>query len=115
MNKRRAMRFDKVFPVDISTHEFGECHGIARNISAGGMFVEMADPLPLGCAIRVHFTMPDGPGEIVAEGEVKGHYFMNFSDGAGPRSMTGMGVRFTGFDDGSEGLIDACLSGRVLH
>ncbi len=115
MDKRRTLRFDKVFPVGITSHEFGECHGIARNISTGGMFVEISEPLPLGSNIKVHFTMPDSPGEIIAHGEVKGHYFMNFSDGGGPRSLTGMGVRFVGFDDGAEGLIGACMGGRILH
>jgi PilZ domain-containing protein len=115
MDKRRALRFDKVFPVVLSSPDFGECQGIARNISEGGMFVEVADPLPLGSPIRVHFTMPDQAGEIVARGEVKGHYFVNFTDGAGPRALTGMGVRFVGFDGGAEGLLGACLRGRTLH
>src|SRR5262245_8044645 len=102
MDKRRTLRFDKVFPVSISSPTFGECNGIARNISAGGMFVELPEPLPLGSPIRVHFAMPDSPGEIVARGEVKGHYFVNFVDGSGPRAVTGMGVRFVGFDEGAE-------------
>lgn len=116
MDKRRTLRFDKVFPVAISSPDFGECNGIARNISEGGMFVELPDPLPLGSPIRIHFSMPDSLGEIVARGEVKGHYFVNYADGGGPRSMTGMGVRFIDFDEGDEGGIGACLDrSRVLH
>jgi len=116
MDKRRALRFDKVFPVAITSPTFGECQGIARNISAGGMFVEIGDPLPLGSPVRVHFTLPDVPGEIVARGEVKGHYFVNFNDAAGPRALTGMGVRFTGFESGAEGLVSAHLGhDRLLH
>ncbi|MSP62639.1 MAG: pilus assembly protein PilZ [Myxococcales bacterium] len=116
MDKRRTLRFDKVFAVSISSSTFGECQGIARNISAGGMFVELSDPLPLGSAVRVHFTLPDTPGEIVARGEVKGHYFVNFADAGGPRSLTGMGVRFVGFDEGAEGMISGRMGGsRNLH
>jgi hypothetical protein len=100
MDKRRTLRFDKVFPVAISSPTFGEVAGIARNISEGGMFVELADPLPLGSPIRIHFTLPDAPDEIVAHAEVKGHYFLNYSEGDDTRAMTGMGVRFVGFDDG---------------
>jgi hypothetical protein len=114
MDKRRTLRLDTVFPVAISSPTFGEVSGIARNVSQGGMFVELAEPLPLGSAIRVHFAMPDSPGEIVARGEVKGHYFVNYSDGKEPRALTGMGVRFVGFDEGAEGLISRCL-GRTLH
>jgi len=111
MDKRRTLRFDKVFAVSISSPTFGEVAGIARNISEGGMFVELPDPLPLGSPIRVHFTLPDADDEIVAHAEVKGHYFMNFVDGDEPRSMTGMGVRFIGFDDGESQLSRI----RTLH
>ena len=114
MDKRRTLRFDKVFPVSVTSELFGEVAGIARNISDGGMFVEMAEPLPLGSAVAIHFAMPDSPGEIVARGEVKGHYFVNFSDDGEPRAVTGMGVRFVGFDGGAEGLISRCLH-RTLH
>jgi len=116
MDKRQSQRFDKVFPVWVESSAFGECHGIARNISAGGMFVEIADPLPLGSQVRVHFTAPDARGELVARGEVKRHYFLHFSDAGGARVMTGMGVRFTGFEDDAEEQLTASLSrGRSLH
>ena len=116
MEKRRSYRFDKVFPVGISSAQFGECQGIARNISEAGMFVEMSDPLPLGSPLEVHFRMPDSPGEIIARAEVKGHYFMNYSEPDGPRSLIGMGLRFTGFDESVAGLISATLErGRTLH
>src|SRR5262245_62245485 len=82
--KRRSERFDKVFPVWVESEAFGECQGIARNISAGGIFVEMTEPLPLGSAVKVHFTVPDSQGELVARGEVKRHYFLHFSDSIGP-------------------------------
>jgi hypothetical protein len=117
MDKRRALRFDKVFPVAISSSAFGEGLGIARNISEGGMFLEMSDPLPLGCEIRVHFAMPGGDGEIVARGEVKGHYFLNFSDDEGPRTLTGVGVRFLDFEVGEQTLDRSLvrLRQRVVH
>lgn len=98
MDKRRSYRFDKVFPVSVSSRVFGDSHGIARNISAGGIFLEVADPLPLGSVVHVHFQMPDSDDEIVARGEVKRHYFLNYNDAQGPRQMTGMGVRFTAFE-----------------
>ncbi len=113
MDKRRTLRLDKVFPVSVSSTSFGQVVAIARNISEGGMFIELSEPLPLGSPIRVHFTMPDARGEIVALGEVKGHYFMNFVDGTGPRALAGMGVRFVGFDGGEE-ILNRTLS-ESLH
>jgi PilZ domain len=99
LERRTRARLDKVFRVYLEG-EHGMGLGIARNISEGGMFVELADPLPLGSPIRIHFTLPDAPDEIVAHAEVKGHYFLNYSEGDDTRAMTGMGVRFVGFDDG---------------
>jgi len=117
MDKRRSYRFDKVFPVAVSSRVFGEASGIARNISEGGMFVEMSEPLPLGCVVRIHFAMPDSDGEIVARGEVKRHYFLNFADGEGQRQMTGIGVRFTRFEAGEHqyGENLGRLALRTLH
>ena len=110
MDKRRSFRFDKAFPVDVTSKVFGEYRAVARNISTGGMFLEVADPLPLGSVVKVHFAMPDSDDEIVARGEVKGHYYLNFADREGPRSLTGMGVRFTGFEDGAAEALEDGLS-----
>ena len=116
MDQRRHERFDKVFPVWVESAHFGECQGIARNISAGGIFVELADPLPLGSIVRVHFSVPDSQGTLVARGEVKRHYFLQFSDASGPRALTGMGVRFTGFEEGTAEMLGTRLAPqRTLH
>ena len=117
-DQRAAHRFDKVFPVMVQSDDFGECQGIARNISAGGMFVEMMDPLPLGSVIRIHFVIPDSQGELVARGEVKRQYFLQFSDALGPRALTGMGVRFTRFEEDASERLDHSLrtwQRRTLH
>jgi hypothetical protein len=124
MNKRQSLRFDKVFPVLISSDQFGECNAMARNISAGGILLELQEPLPLGTRVRVHFSMngvvrteevQSGPS-IVARGEVKNHYFLNFCDDSGPRSMTGMAVRFTEFETESRDLFAQTVGQlRVMH
>jgi len=51
--QRQHLRFDKVFPVRVESVLFGELPGIARNVSAGGIFIEMRDPLPLGARVRI--------------------------------------------------------------
>jgi hypothetical protein len=104
--RRAAMRFDKVFPVRVESPLYGTLQCIARNVSSGGMFLETAEPLPLGAEVRVRFEH-DGES-IVARGEVKNHYFFNYSQQERPQSMCGMGVRFVGFEAGPP--VD-----RILH
>lgn len=116
--KRLSARFDKAFPVAVRSDSHGETCAVARNISAGGMMLESPEPLPLGTRVQVFFSMPDSHARIVARGEVKNHYFLNF---AGPRggtqALTGMGVRFTSFESDSDLLLGLGLTRlrTVLH
>jgi len=115
-DKRAHLRFDKVFPVRVESILFGELHCVARNISAGGIFLETTDPLPLGARLRVCFLTTDEASEIAAVGEVKNHYFMNFVQDGVSRSISGMAVRFLSFDDGSQQVLSNCLNRfRILH
>src|SRR3954469_18996193 len=96
-DQRAHLRFDKMFAVRVESLLFGEIYCVARNVSAGGIFLEMPDPLPLGAAVRVCFPVPDGSGEVVATGEVKNHYFINYTQNGINRAVSGMAVRFTSF------------------
>ena len=114
--RRAHLRFDKVFSVQVDSPLFGEQTCVARNVSAGGMFVETADPLPLGSTVRVRFPVPDGSGDVVAMGEVKNHYFINYAHAGSSRSVAGMAMRFTGFESDSHEVLEQCLGRmRVLH
>lgn len=114
--KRHYLRFDKVFPVRVDSVLFGELPGVARNISAGGIFIEMRDPLPLGARVRISFFNPEETAEIVALGEVKNHYFVNYVQGGATRSLSGMAVRFEGFEKESQQILHDCLNRfRVLN
>jgi hypothetical protein len=114
--KRQHLRFDKVFPVRVESVLFGELPGVARNVSAGGIFIEMRDPLPLGARVRVSFLNPEETAEIVAVGEVKNHYFVNYVQDGATRSVSGMAVRFEGFENESRVVLDDCLNRfRVLN
>jgi hypothetical protein len=114
--KRQHLRFDKVFPVRVESVLFGELSGVARNVSAGGIFIEMRDPLPLGARVRVSFANPDETAEIVALGEVKNHYFVNYVQGGTTRSVSGMAIRFEGFENESRQILEDCLNRfRVLN
>jgi hypothetical protein len=116
IEKRQHLRFDKVFPVRVESVLFGELSGVARNVSAGGIFIEMREPLPLGSRVRVLFSDPDETAEIVALGEVKNHYFVNYVQGGATRSVTGMAVRFEGFENEGRQILEDCLNRfRILN
>lgn len=122
-DQRIHVRFDKLFPVVVGSELYGDSPAIARNISAGGMLVEMAFPLPLGSAVTVHFTCPRPDGdadEIVARAEVKHHYCLNYvmtrGDGE-PAVMRAIGLRFVEFEDDlpPERLLDGWTRETLLH
>jgi hypothetical protein len=115
-DQRAHLRFDKMFVVRLESLLFGEIYCVARNVSAGGIFLELPDPLPLGAAVRVCFPVPDGSGDVVATGEVKNHYFINYTQGGATKAVAGMAVRFTSFENESHHVLTDCLSRmRVLH
>src|SRR4051812_41904979 len=114
--QRAHLRFDTMVMVRIESPLFGEAWCIARNVSAGGIFLELRDPLPLGASLRVCFPVPDGSGEVVATGEVKNHYFINYTHDGNTRAVAGMAVRFTSFENESHHVLTDCLGRmRVLH
>lgn len=113
---RIEMRFDKAFPVIVGSELYGDCLGIARNISLGGMMVELVEPLPLGSFVTVHFRMPDSAGDITARAEVKHHCCFNFSLGDLPSRVSAMGLRFVEFiEDSAEKWGETFARNRVLH
>ena len=114
--RREHLRFDKLFAVRVESMLFGDLVCVARNVSAGGIFLELADPLPLGATVRVCFPVPDGSGEVVALGEVKNHYFINYVQAGVTKAVSGMAVRFTSFESDSHQILEDCLGRlRVLH
>ncbi len=118
--QRIHMRFDKLFAVVVGSELYGDSPAIARNISAGGMLVEMAFPLPLGSVVTVHFrcARPDADDdEIVARAEVKHHYCLNFAQGSEASVMRGIGLRFIDFEDDvpPDRLLDGWTRDRLFH
>ena len=114
--RRINTRFDKVFPVVIGSEIYGDSPAVARNISQGGMMVEMVDPLPLGAAVTVHFCFPGSDAEITARAEVKHQYCFNYSVGDDPSRARGIGLRFTAFIEDTEEAFQAILRrSRTVH
>jgi hypothetical protein len=107
--QRLHTRFDKAFLVMVGSELYGDSHAIARNISAGGVLVEMCYAPPLGTVLTVHFRNPREDGrvdEIVARAEVKHHHYLNFTGGNESDSARAVGLRFLEFVDLSGGLDD---------
>jgi hypothetical protein len=102
--RRSTARLDKVFAVWLEG-ERGEVHGIARNISPGGLFVETPETQPIGSEVRVNFS-PSGGG-IIAVGEVR--YVCHLVGRRAPGTLgpdvpvgvQGMGIRFLRFEAAS--------------
>lgn len=100
--RRQATRIDKVFRVLLSTDAWGDQWAVARNISGTGMFVEMAEPIPLKTKVIVRFQFPDcdhpdAGAAICAMARVQNHYYLQYSDHEGLRALSGIGLRFLRF------------------
>jgi hypothetical protein len=91
--------------VVIGSELYGDCHAIARNVSSGGILVEMSYAPPLGTVVTVHFQNPrtdDLLDEIVVRAEVKHHHYLNFGTNAEAASSRAIGLRFLEFVDAGE-------------
>lgn len=103
--KRVHNRFDKAFMVLIGSELYGDTVGIARNVSAGGILVELSYAPPLGTVVTVHFQHVRGEDqvdEIVARAEVKHHHYLNFAGSGEAASTRAVGMRFLEFVDAGE-------------
>lgn len=105
IEKRVHTRFDKAFVVMIGSELYGDSVAIARNVSAGGILVEMSYAPPLGTVVTVHFQHPRGDDlldEIVVRAEVKHHHYLNFTGAGEAASSRAIGMRFLEFVDAGE-------------
>lgn len=66
--------------------------GLARNISEGGMLVQLDQVLPIGRQIEISFT--GRSKEITLVGEVRHQVAWQHSGGPDRTTMYGIGVRF---------------------
>jgi uncharacterized protein (TIGR02266 family) len=100
---RRAMRrVPTSMRIGIATDdEFIEQH--AANISAGGMFVRMEDPLPLNSALTLYLDLPDGGPAAVVEAQV-----VRIAE-PGRDPISGVGVQFIGADDEFRSRVDSYI------
>ena len=113
---RISMRFDKAFQVQVCSDLFGEMVAVARNISCGGIGLEMHDPLPLGTVVTIHFRIPGDSTALSARAEVKHQYCFNYNAGDQAVSTRGIGLRFLEFlEDSEEQLQQSFTRHRIIH
>lgn len=99
--KRIHTRFDKAFLVSVGSEMFGEAAAVGRNVSDGGMLVEMGYAPPLGSIVTVCFrhVRDDGRAEeLSARAEVKHHHYLNYAGRESERARA-VGLRFLEFFD----------------
>ena len=116
VENRCHLRFSKAFPVVVVSELYGDTPAVARNISSGGMFVEMADPLPLGSVVTISFRAAGG-GDLSVRGEVKHHYCFNYGGPDGePALARGIGLRFLEFfPHGEHPMDEPAPDRRAMH
>jgi hypothetical protein len=105
IEKRIHIRFDKAFLVVIGSELYGDTVAVARNVSAGGILVEMTYAPPLGTVVTVHFQHArddDELDELIVRAEVKHHHYLNFTGGNDAASSRAIGLRFLEFIDPQE-------------
>jgi hypothetical protein len=107
LEKRIHTRFDKAFVVVVGSELYGDAVAIARNVSSGGILVEMSYAPPLGTVVTVHFQYARDAcvDELVARAEVKHHHYLNFSGRGDQAATRAIGMRFLEFVDAGE-LVD---------
>jgi hypothetical protein len=114
LERRRHLRFDKVFTVYLATSE-GMSRAICRNISARGMFIETREPVPLGGRLRVTFSGEDGT-EMTCVCEVRYQVALTYGHKDGSEGSTrGMGLRVVAYESREEEPLILLDRERVVH
>lgn len=112
--RRQHLRFDKVFTVYISSEE-GMTRGIARNISAKGLFVETREPIPLGGRVKVTFAGEDGT-EMTCLCEVRYQVALSYGKADGePGNSRGIGLRIVAYEVADDHPLLLVDRERVMH
>ncbi len=113
--RRRHLRFDKVFTVYLTTPE-GMTRGIGRNISATGLFVETREPMPLGGRLRITFSGEDTT-EMTCLCEVRYQVALSYrgrEEGVAGHSR-GVGLRIIAYETREDEPLLLIDRERVMH
>lgn len=87
-SRREHQRVDIALPVTVE-HAGRTLAGTSRNLSVGGMFVDVAEKVPLGASVGIRFSLPDVHRPIAVTATVRWI-----------AGETGLGVQFDGLRAG---------------
>lgn len=87
-----------------------EREGVVANLSRSGLFVQSANPLPVGTRIWVHLRHPRS-GEII---KVVGVVATSFGPTAVTRERMGMGVHFEAMEPGVRDALDELYRDAIV-
>lgn len=89
--------FETSFPV-LVRGDPGLQRGFARNISEGGMLVQLSELPPIGSPVEITFAGIDGsadaPEPFTLHGEVRHHHVYQYAQEGFPSQLRAAGIRF---------------------
>ncbi len=103
---RRHTRKDVVIRVGIDAGS-SFYTGFTKNISAGGLFIACARPMPVGTRFRVAFSLPGS--ERIYEANCEVRWLRSLQTAAQSGMPAGMGVRFLDLSPEDAKAIDAYI------
>ncbi len=105
--KKDRLRFDLEIAVPVLIRAQGrEQVGLARNISEGGMLLELPETLPIGSSVEVTIMGAKGSEDalesVLLYGEVRHNLNWTYNRKEGKRTLRAVGIRFVGQKASSE-------------
>lgn len=119
-DKRVRLDLELAVPVSVSTGS-SEYRGVARNISEGGMLVELPIAPAIGCRVRIRFEGIQGssaaPDAVELSGEVRHHMAWAFTQDGAAKSLRGVGIRFVDTEAVPEAPLTSWVwrTGHTIH
>lgn len=68
--RRAQQRYDIEIPVEL-THEGQVYNTVTRNMSLGGLFMNLKSVIPFGAVVRVKFSLPELDAPVEVDGHVR--------------------------------------------
>jgi hypothetical protein len=95
--KRLRLTLETAVPVLVRSGSLIQW-GLARNVSEGGMLIELGELPQIGTLVEIKIAGVDGPGDLSAptilHGEVRHHLAWNYAEPPQNAGLRAVGVRF---------------------
>jgi hypothetical protein len=118
-DSRIRLSLEVAVPVVLRSDEHIEA-GLARNISEGGMLIQLKELPPIGTKVQITISgvkgSTDAPDSVMLEGEVRHHVAWQYRSHGQSKLMRGVGVRFLELPPDQESWPDWVWSvGQTVH